>query len=742
MTAARAIDQPATVLDRDKLFRQYLGSAALVRGGRVTPHWLADGRRFWYSTEAKDGTLFHLVDPQAKTVKSLLDVDRLRPVMKERSGKDVPGPGLPFRAVEFVDDESRVRFTFADHSWLLTLADYTLTEAPAAPAKPPDTPRLVREGTLDGEAPTMEVPAPDGRRFATEKEHNLGLRATGADEVRPLTTDGLKDFAWNVANAKWSPDGARLAAFRVDSRKVPRYPVVRWLSPTPEVKFIPMTRPGGALPRQDLFVVDVATGRATRVDTGSADHLVLVRWLPDGSELLFVRADRRYHKIELCAADPRTGAVRVLVTESAKTFVRTPILAEYTLPLVNKGREFLWLSERTGWNHIHRCDIHGHELRMLTHGEFPVERILDVDEPGGWVYFIAHDDRHRPYDSHLCRVSLEGEHFARLTEADGQHDFPAYLAALFQGAPTGTQLSPSKEFFLDAHSSPDRPPRTELRRSDGKLLRVLEEADASALHSLGWKPPEPFVVNAADGTTELHGLLYKPSDFDPAKKYPVLDYIYNGPQTVWVERTFNGPLGQLPLAFAQLGYVVLVVDGRGTPERGKAFQDVVYGHFGRDAISDHVAALEQLATARPYMDRARVGVFGASFGGYMTVRAMLQAPDVYHVGVASAPVYDMTDLPDFIERYMGMPEDNPKGYEEASCSHLASRLKGKLLIIHGSRDVNAPFAGTMKMMGAFIAAGKTVDLQVLPDQTHFPHGASRAYGLDAIRRYLAEHLRP
>jgi dipeptidyl aminopeptidase/acylaminoacyl peptidase len=740
---ALAQEKLSAAADRDKLFRQYLGSAALVRGGRVTPHWLADGRRFWYATEAKDGTLFHLVDPRSNTKRPLLDADRLRRALKERSGRDVPGDGLPFRTVDFVDDEARVRFTFADRPWLLTLADYALAEAPAAPGKPPDAPRLVRKGTLEGEAPVLEVAAPGGRQFATERDHNLVLRAAGADAVTPLTTDGRKDYAWSVGKAQWSPDGTKLAAFKVDTREVPRYPVVRWLPPTPEVDFIPMTRPGGTLPRQELFVVDAASRQVTRVDAGPAEQsLALVRWLPDGSELLFVRVDRRYQKLELCAADSRTGAARVLVTETQKTFVRTPLLADYTLPLVGKGKEFLWLSERTGWNHIYLYDLRGRQLRALTRGEFPVERILDVDESGGWVYFTAHDDRRRPYDTHVCRVNLQGEGFARLTEAEGQHDFPAYLTALLQGAPAGTRFSPSKEYFLDTHSSPDRPPRTELRRADGRLLRVLEEADVSALRQLSWKPPEPFVVQAADGRTELHGLLYKPSDFDPAKKYPVLDYIYNGPQTVWVERTFNGPLGQLPQAFAQLGYVVLVVDGRGTPERGKAFQDVVYGHFGRDEVPDHVAALEQLAGGRPYMDRARVGVFGGSFGGYMTVRAMLTAPEVYRVGVATAPVYDMADLPSFIEMYMGRPEDNPKGYEEASCSRLASKLKGKLLIIHGSRDVNAPFAATMRMLSAFIAAGKAVDLQVLPDETHAPRGSNGAYALDATRRYLAEHLRP
>jgi dipeptidyl aminopeptidase/acylaminoacyl peptidase len=728
---------------RDKLFQQYLGSSALVHGGRVSPHWLSDGRRLWYSVDAKDGPVIYLVDPQANTKTPLFDADRLRRALNARSAPELPAHGLPFRTVEFVENDTRVRFTVADKAWLLTLSDYTLAEAPALPEKKADSARLVRRGTLDGEPPILEAAAPDGRSFATEKDHNIGLRRAGSDDVVLLTTDGRKDQAWSVNRAQWSPDGTKIAVFKADNREVPHYPVVRWLKPTPEVEFIPMTRPGGTLPRQELYIIDVASKQATAIKSGPAEALLtLVRWLPDGSELLFTRMDRLNQKLELCAANPQTGATRVLLTETSKTFVRTPLLSDYSLPLLAKGQQFLWLSERTGWNHVYLYDLQGRLVRPLTRGEFPVERIVDVDEAGGWVYVTAHDDRRRPYDSHLCRVNLHGDGFARLTEAPGQHDFPSYLGVLLQGAPTGTQLSPSREYFLDSHSSIDRPPRCELRRADGKLLRVLEEADIGDLQRLSWKPPEAFVVRADDGQTELHGVLYKPSDFDPARKYPVLDAIYNGPQTTWVERTFNGPLAVLPQAFAQLGYVVFVVDGRGTPERGKAFQDVVYGHFGQHEILDHVATLRQLAADRPYMDLARVGVFGGSFGGYMTVRAMLTAPDVYRVGVATAPVYDMTDLPAFIERYMGSPQENAAAYEASSCTRLASKLKGKLLIIHGSRDVNAPFAATMKMMNAFIEAGKAVDLQVLPDETHGPRGRNQVYWLDATRRYFAEHLPP
>jgi len=685
--------------------------------------------------------VIYLVDPEKNSKQPLFDADRLRREYKKITRKDLPGKGLPFRTVEFVDGDLRVRFQVGRETWLLSLANYALAED--AVEREIEQPKLIRMGTIVGEPPTMEVPAPDGRWFATEKEHNLGLRRPGKETVTMLTTDGREDEAWSVGKQMCSPNGKNLAAFKTDMRQVPRYPIVHWLSPALNVEKVPMTKPGGVLPRQELFVIDVPTKKSTRIDTGPTkdQHLAVVRWLPDNSELLFVRVDRAFKKMELCAANPTTGSSRVLVTETQKTFVQVPLLADYTLPLLANGDGFLWLSERSGWNHIYRYDMKGNLVRQLTEGEYPVVRIVDVDEAGGWVYFTAHGDKRRPYDTHLYRVNLNGEGLAKLTEAEGQHDSASYFGALGVSGSAGVQLSPSKSFFVDSHSSIDRPLSTELRRADGKLLQVLEQANVDELKKLPWKPPEPFVVKAADGKTELHGLIYKPFDFDPAKKYPVLDSIYNGPQTTWVSRTFNGGTGVLPLAFAQLGYVVLVVDGRGTPERGKAFQDVAYGDFGGHEVPDHVAALEQLAAERPYMDRKRVGVLGGSFGGYMTVRAMLTAPDVYQVGVATAPVYEMNDLPAFMELYMDTPSANPKGYEAASCLGLASKLKGKLLIIHGTSDVNAPFAATIKMLSAFAAAGKYVDLIVLPEETHALSGKP-TYWLDATRHFFAEHLKP
>lgn len=347
------------------------------------------------------------------------------------------------------------------------------------------------------------------------------------------------------------------------------------------------------------------------------------------------------------------------------------------------------------------------------------------------MYFTAHGDRERPYDIHLYRVNLEGEGFTRLTEGIGQHEI---------------QFSPSKQFFLDIHSSVDRPAVVELRRADGTLLQTLAKANIDALvMELKWGPPEEFVVKAADGKTDLYGVLFKPYNFDPSRTYPIVEVIYAGPQRTAVPHTFSPTFsGLFAQAFAQLGFITFVVDARGTPERGKAFQDVVYGNFGRHEIPDHVAALRQLAEDRPYMDLGRVGIFGYSFGGYFAVRAMLLAPDVYHVGVAGGGLSGIRHN-SVTSYFLGPRGENSETREHASNLRLADNLRGKLLLLHGTSDVNGPLAHTMQLVDAFIQAGKPYDLLLFPEEHHLfllRPGKARSYFRDAVSRYFREHLKP
>ncbi len=703
------------------------------------------GSSFWYAEGAPANTVIWKVDPVANTKTPLFDSARLRKALIPLLGYEPPYQGLPFDKFTFVDEgETAVKFTVEGKEFILRLDTYTISRLPALEEE--EKVRLVPQVVLRdpaGHPLVLELFSSDRRWLAGVREHNLWLRSTYDGRSVQITTDGIKDYEWDIQRqgAKWSPDNFKLAVKKLDYRKVPKIPVVHWLQPTAEVDWVrpessfTTTKAGAPLPRTELFVVDILSRRQVRIDTGKEtdQHLHIVGWWRDGSELLFLRANRELKKVELMAANPVNGSTRVVLTETQKTFVvgiELFFAVESMFSQLEDENKFIWISERGGWNHLYLYDRDGNLIRQLTKGDFPVVTIEAVDENKGWVYFTAHTDKQRPYDTHLCRVPLGGQgfqsrsRFTRLTKGTGQHDI---------------QFAPSKGFFLDTHSSVDRPPTVELRRSDGALLQTLSKASVDALTELQWIPPEEFVVKAADGKTALYGALYKPYDFDPNKKYPVIEVIYAGPQMTFVPRTFTDWRGINPQAWSQLGFIVFVVDGRGTPERGKAFQDVVYGKIGHE-IPDHVATLKQLAEKRPYMDLGRVGITGHSFGGYLTIRSLLLAPDVYHVGVASAPVVDPY-YGNAMEVYLGLPQNNKEGYDYASNLRLARNLKGRLLLIVGTLDA-IPFSSTMKMSEVLIRAGKPYDLLVMPEQDHFPSGTSGRYWNDATRRYFQEHLKP
>jgi dipeptidyl aminopeptidase/acylaminoacyl peptidase len=582
-----------------------------------------------------------------------------------------------------------------------------------------------------------EARSPDGRWFLGFKDHNLSLRSAADGREVPLTADGVEGYEWDVTYPQtssergiewvwWSPDSSRVAVKKSDYRRVPKVPIVHYLEAEEQVTWGRPHWTNHPRSRAELYFVDIASRRQVRIDTGhdpGQSRFTVVGWRPEGTELLFLRLHSTFKQLDLLAANPVTGATRVILTEMQKTFTQAGGCI-----LLEDGMRFLWRSERDGWNHLYLYRVDGTLVRRLTAGKFPIREVVAVDEPGGWVYFTAHDDRKRPYDTHLCRVNLEGQRFTRLTAAIGQHDI---------------QFAPSKAFFLDTHSTIARPPMVELRRADGKRLQTLSIASTEALKELKWSPPEEFVVKAADGKTDLHGVLFKPYDFDPNKKYPVIDCIFGAPWRTMVPRTFSA--GNDAEALAQLGYITFIVDVRGSPERGKAFHDFVYGNIGRHEIPDNVATLKQLGESRSSMDLSRVGVMGYSWGGYTALRAMLLAPENFAVGIATeffarAPM----DSNHSYARYMGPREENEAGHEYASNLPLVGNLKGKLLLIYGtsSHSTSSSTAETMKLVQALIQAGKFFDVLPLPEQGHGIAGTSAKYRQAVIRRYFQEHLKP
>lgn len=587
-------------------------------------------------------------------------------------------------------------------------------------------------GTAALAAPST-LPAPPGP-FGADRVRSEGgtmriLRPDGSEAARLAQAP---DTFWNGSPNGWHPAGRWFAAVRTTAAGVHTLPVIDYSSPLERVETVPYPKSGTALPVPVIHVIDAEAGGMRAADVDGRDAYVWIAgWRAEPAELLVLRMHRTGKTLELFAVDPRDGRSRLLARDTrpetsvaALDFSTGGWLNQVTV--LPDGSGFLWFSERGGWRHLYRYGWDGGTARQLTAGAFVVHRVARVDSASGRIYFIASADPERPYDQHLYVLAQDGRASRRLTQEPGIH---------------AVQFSPDGRVFLDVHSSLDRPYATDLRRADGRLVARLETADTTALAALGHRPPEPFTARAADGTTEIHGVIYTPGDFDPARRYPVVDYIYAGPWISAVQKEFAPTVGMQRIAasLARMGLVVVIVDGRGTPGRSKAFQDATYGRVGQMEIADHVAALRQAAESRPWMDLSRAGIAGHSWGGYFALRGMLTAPDFFRAGYAGAPG-DVTELASINEPHMGLPAENPEGYARASNLPLAANLAGPLKIMHGTSDVNAPFSTTMRMINALIAAGKPYDLLVIPGGGHNPPDPAGRYYRRDLRRWMTVQL--
>lgn len=716
------------LLDRHQLFEKF---PTLYRGGSVYPAWLPDGRCAFMRGGVEDYSI-HAVDRQGR-IEHLVDTERARKAIEQETRRPLPFAGLPFDRFWLAAGGAAIGFELEGVRYYLNMESYVVTRASVAEMDEAarTKPRFIRQPLSAGEPTVTEIPSPDGAQFLTEVGSDLGIRSGVDGTVRTLTSDGDDHVKWNVVWASWSPDAARFVARRIDNTGVPCIPVAHWLGEEESITLVPYTRAGGREPSAALHVFDVRAGTSVIADLGSQSERSFypLGWRPGHPEVIVVTVSRDHKTIKVVLADQSSGATRLVLEESADTFVGGWATAPHArfVPL-SDGERFVWLSERDGWQHAYLYDYDGVCLGQLTSGDFAVRSILAVDESDGVVYFGAPTDQRRPYDTHVCRVRLDGTGFAALTDDPGLHT-PAF--------------APDFSYFLDSHSSPRRAPRTDVRDHDGAPLATIANADTSWLDELGWTPPEEFVVLADDDETELWGALYLPPDFDASKSYPVIDVIYGGPQCWDAPQEFGQfANGARAAALAQLGYAAFVLDGRGTPGRSKAFQDVGYGAFAQHVVPDHTAALRQLGEARPYLDLSRVGVVGGSWGGYMTIRCLLTAPDTFHVGVSLVPVADLGHLNYAIEPYMGLPQDNPMGYAAADLIPLAGNLQGKLLLCPAMSDVNAPFSATMRLVDAFTKSDREYDLAVFNEQTHWVTGQAGRYLSRRCANYFLEHLTP
>lgn len=548
--------------------------------------------------------------------------------------------------------------------------------------------------------------SPDGKLVAFVKENNVWLRDAKTKEETQLSKDGTAGDGYG--RAFWSPDSKRLVAIKTKAggdRKVTLVESSPRDQLQPKTSTYPYLKPGDPIPQPKPHLFDIEAKKEIPVSDElfpnpwgvSHEH-----WGRDGKHFYFVYNQRGHTVVRLLAIDAETGEVSAVVNEQCKTFFdyNSKLYARY---LGDTG-ELLWMSERDGWNHLYLVDLKSGKAASVTKGEWVVRGVDRVDEGRREVWFRAmgiHPGQD-PYHVHYCRVRFDGTGLVTLTEGDGTHS---------------AEFSPDRRFLIDTYSRADLPPVAELRRaSDGKKMCDLERADASALLKSGWSYPEPFAAKGRDGKTEIYGYIVRPSNFDPAKKYPVIEHIYAGPHDHHVRKGFNpAPYEQ---RLAELGFVVVKIDGMGTNWRSKAFHDVCWKNLGDSGFPDRILWIKAAAEKHPEMDLSRgVGVFGGSAGGQSSTRALLAHGGFYTVAVSDCGCHDnRMDKVWWNELWMSWPVG--PHYAEQSNVTNAHRLTGKLLLVVGELDRNVDPSSTMQVASALVRADKDFDLLVVPGAGH------------------------
>lgn len=642
----------------------------------------------------------------------------------QKMSREIPGSvKLGALSVVWKDGGQAFEFRRDGKAYNYTIATRTTVEVAPTGANNPPPPgasggRRRGAGGLERGRQFNSAISPNEKLKAFYRDRNLWLsNADGSGEIA-ITTDGNEKTRVKYATASWvygeelnqitamwwSPDSKKVAFYRFDESSVPDYFLQldqTRLQSRMDIEAYP--KAGAPNPIADLFIYDLETKKTVQVDVRDGKpfgnsvvghYVYRVSWSQDGSELLCNRTNRRQNIMEFSACNPETGNCRRIVREEwlPSWTENTP-----TIQFLKDGKRFIWASERTGWRNFYLYDLHGKLLATLTNHQFEVANILRLDEEAGMLYYLARSgDNHMKQQLH--RVGLDGRGDKRLTDPAFNHT---------------VDVAPDGKHFVDVAQSHDSPPATRLVDADGRVVEELAKSDATKFDQLGMKRVELIKYKAADGVTDLHGLLHFPSNFDPNKKYPLLVRVYAGPATNGARETFT-----LPDALTEYGFLVATLDSRSAGGRGKKFLDAIYMKLGVVEMDDQAAGVKSL-WSRPYVDKKRVGIFGTSYGGYASAMCLLRHPDVFQAASASSAVtswhhYDTI----YTERYMWIPQENKEGYEAGNVMNYADKLKGRLMIYYGTADNNVHPSNSMQLIQALQRAGKSFDLQVGPDAGH------------------------
>jgi len=681
----------------------------LVRNVTIKVNQIEETNHFWYKIQTENGEKYHFFDGDKIKSKEAFDHIQLAELITQASGKIVSSDSLKLPGLKFNLTDNSIQFKPDTILYEVRLEEYT-----------------IRKTEGEKKYKKNQSISPNNNWITEIRNYNLFLIDANSGEEFQLTSDGLEKYeyatplSWykleDISVGKkydpsiyvsWSKDSRKFVTYRLDRRKVGKLYLYQSLPDSgfrAKVWSYERALPGEDPITSQYYVFDVEKKTSVKVDLSPLANFtssIYPTWAKDDESFYFARFRRGYGAIDLFKADADSGNVRTLLTDQSQTMVEYQTI---NFERLEDDSEFFWTSERDGWNHIYRYNEEGSLINQVTKGEFVVRDIVRIDDEKQLIYFVGSGKEagSDPYYRYLYAVDFDGSEIRNLTRETADHNI----------------WMPKKgDYFVDSYSAADWPTDHVVRSlEDGRIIYRLATASTEKLFETGWKFPEPFKVKARDGETDIYGIIYYPTDFDKTKSYPVIDASYSGPQAVRTPKSFARSTINYDRSIAELGFIVIAIDGLGMAWRSKAFHDYSYKNLGDIGAEDHIGGIKQLAESRPWMDTSRVGIYGHSAGGYDAARALLKHPEFYKVGVSSAGNHDHRIAKAWWpEQYMGLPG---KHYDEQSNFNLAKNLKGKLLLVHGDMDNNVNTASSLRLAAELVKHNKDFELLIIPNRNH------------------------
>jgi len=734
--AAKAVNAQAASInaaDYERAERQLHAATKKLVFGTVQQSTWIDNNTLSYRTPVLGGFRYKLADIDKRIVGDSFDHLAMAKILSTAT-ESYQEHTLPISDVRYLDGISKVTFKVDKAQYICVIASSSC------------------EKSVVSEPAKHQVLSPNGNHRAFIRDYNLWVVDVASNVEKQLTFDGIEDYGYATNNAGWirsetpvmlwSPDSMKIATFRQDARHVESMHLVStkvghpkldsWKYPLPGDKHIFM---------MERLIIDVASGKLvwlkTPVDyqrSTVTDHvysrgkMLDVQWNEASDSLAFASVSRDHSTATLRVANAVSGKVSTVLSEQANTFFESGKgkVNWHYLPQTN---EVIWFSQRSDWGHLYLYDLASGQLKQqITNGSWNVQQVRHIDRVNRTIYFTGRGrENSDPYFNYFYKVQMDGSGLTLLTPELADHK---------------VILNPEKSHFLDIYSTPVVAEKSQIRSVDGVMLFPLQHSDISALVATDWRAPEPFIVKDRFGEFDIHGLMYKPSNFDPSKQYPIINYLYPGPQSGSIRgRSFRASRGDNQ-AMAELGFIVIELDALGTPMRSKKFHEFYYGNMGDSGVPDQMSGIKQLAAKYPWLDLNRVGIWGHSGGGFASTNAILKYPDFYKVAVSGAGNHDNRNYADpWGEKWQGLLKVNKDGstnYDNQANQLVVDGLKGKLLLAHGTLDDNVPPFNTLIVVNALIAANKDFDLLMLPNRRH--GFAREPYMMRKRWDYFVEHL--